>query len=127
MIIKCIGISICVLFCSLLLRNYNKTFAVIVSIAGSAILFLLVSNQLSEMISKITQISSSINSTAPYIKLMLKVLGITLVTQFVVDICRDNGENALASMTEAVAKILVVSMVLPLFETIISIVSGLVK
>lgn len=127
MIIKCIGISICVLFCSLLLRNYNKTFATIVSIAGSAILFLLVSSQLSEIISKITQISSSISSTAPYIKLMLKVLGITLVTQFVGDICRDNGENALASMTESVAKILVVSMVLPLFETIISVVSGLVK
>lgn len=127
MIIKCIGISICVLFCSLLLRNYNRTFAIIVSIAGSAILFLLVSHQLSEIISQISSISSSINSTAPYIKLMMKVLGITLVTQFVVDICRDNGENALASMTETVAKILVVSIVLPLFETIISIVSGLVK
>lgn len=127
MIIKCIGISICVLFCSLLLRNYNKTFALIVSVAGSAILFLLVSHQLSEIISQISSISSSIHSTAPYIKLMLKVLGITLVTQFVVDICRDNGENALASMTETVAKILVVSIVLPLFETIISIVSGLVK
>lgn len=127
MIIKCIGISICVLFCSLLLKNYNRTFAVIVSVAGSSILFLLVSHQLSEIISKISQISSSIHSTAPYIKLMLKVLGITLVTQFVGDVCRDNGENALASMTEAVAKILVVSIVLPLFETIISIVSGLVK
>lgn len=127
MIIKYIGISICVLFCALLLRRYNKTFAVIVSVAGSAILFLLVSRQLNDIIAKIGDISSSVNSTAPYIKLMLKVLGITLVTQFVVDTCRDNGENALASMTEIVAKILVVSMVLPLFETIISIVSGLVK
>lgn len=115
------------MFCSLLLKDKNRTFAIILSIAGGCLLFAIVSSELGEIIKSISDISNSVTSTAPYIKLMLKVLGITLITQFVSDICRDNGESALASMTEAVAKIIVVSIVLPLFETVISIVSGLVK
>lgn len=90
-------------------------------------LFLIVSSELSDIVSSISDICSSMDSTAAYIKLMLKVLGITLITQFVSDVCRDNGENALASMTETAAKIIVVSIILPLFETVITIVSGLVK
>ena len=58
---------------------------------------------------------------------MLKALGIALITQFVSDTCRDNGENALASITETVAKIAVIVMLLPLFETVFDIVSGLLK
>lgn len=125
--LKFIGIAISVLFCSLLLKDKNRTFAIILSIAGGCLLFAIVSAELGEIIKSISDISSSVTSTAPYIKLMLKVLGITLITQFMSDICRDNGESALASMTEAVAKIIVVSIILPLFETVISIVSGLVK
>lgn len=125
--LKFIGIAVSILFCSLLLKDINRTFSIILSVAGGCLLFLAVSSQLSEIIKAISDISSSVNSAAPYIKLMLKVLGITLVTQFVSDICRDNGENALASMTEAVAKIIVVSIILPLFETVITIVSGLAK
>ncbi|MFR5876478.1 MAG: SpoIIIAC/SpoIIIAD family protein [Eubacterium sp.] len=125
--IKFIGIAISVLFCSLLLKDKNRTFSIILSIAGGCLLFAIVSSEFSNIIKSITDISSSVASTAPYIKLMLKVLGITLITQFVSDICRDNGESALASMTEAAAKIIVVSIILPLFETVIAIVSGLVK
>jgi stage III sporulation protein AD len=125
--IKLVGIAISVLFCSLLLKDKNRTFAIIISVAGGCMLFLIVSSELSDIVSSISDICSSMDSTAAYIKLMLKVLGITLITQFVSDVCRDNGENALASMTETAAKIIVVSIILPLFETVITIVSGLVK
>ncbi len=125
--IKIVGISFCVLMCALLLKNYNRTFSAILSIAGGSILFLAVSDKINDIVSAIIDVSSSVSSTAPYIKLMLKVLGITLITQFVSDVCRDNGESAMASITETASKIVVISIILPLFETVISIVSGLVK
>lgn len=125
--IKIVGISFCVLMCALLLKNYNRTFSAILSIAGGSILFLVVSDKMNDIVCAVIDVSSSIDSTAPYIKLMLKVLGITLITQFISDVCRDNGENALASITETASKIVVISIIIPLFETVISIVSGLVK
>lgn len=125
--IKALGISIVTLLCSLILRDKNRTFALILSIAGACLLFGTVISELSEVVNGIIDYTRDINSSLPFIKLMLKVLGITLSTQIVSDICRDNGENALASMTEIVAKVLVIAMIIPLFETIISIINGLVK
>ena len=58
---------------------------------------------------------------------MLKSLCIVIITQITVDLCRDNGENALASFTEISAKVLIISLVMPLFQAVITMVMGLVK
>ncbi|MDE6385833.1 MAG: stage III sporulation AC/AD family protein, partial [Eubacterium sp.] len=42
-------------------------------------------------------------------------------------LCRDCGENALASQTETAAKVIVIAMILPLFETVIKIITGLLE
>ena len=46
--------------------------------------------------------------------LMLKVLGVALVSRFCADICRDCGENTLACGVESVGRIVMVSMTLPM-------------
>ncbi len=125
--IKIAGISVAVLFCALLVRDNHKTLATLLSVSGGVVLFAAVIGELSGIIGAVRSFSGSSPVTDAYLKLMLKALGITIITQFVADICRDNGENALASVTETAAKIAVVAMLLPLFETIISIVSGLLK
>lgn len=124
---KVLGISFCVLMCSLVVREHNKSFAFILSIAGSILSFLTISDKVGELFSSLMSLSASVPSGVMYVKLMLKVLCIVIITQFTVDICRDNGENALASFTEVSAKVLVLSLVMPLFETVISMVVGLVK
>lgn len=124
---KVIGISFCVLMCSLIVREHNKTFALALSIAGGVLSFLAISDKAAELFAELMKLSSFAPSGVAYVKLMLKVLCIVIITQFSVDICRDNGENALASFTEISAKILVLSLVMPLFETVISVVTGLVK
>lgn len=125
--IKFLGISISVLLCGVLIKDKNRPIAVVLSIAGACILLGTAVGEIREIALRVTEISSSVPSGAEYIKLMMKVLAITLLTQLVSDICRDNGEGALASMTEIVAKVVVIALVLPLFETVITIVSGLVK
>mgnify|MGYP002770079701 FL=1 len=124
---KVLGISFCVLMCSLVVREHNKSFALILSVAGGILSFLTISDKVSELFSSLMSLSASVPSGVMYVKLMLKVLCIVIITQFTVDICRDNGENALASFTEVSAKVLVLSLVMPLFETVISMVVGLVK
>ncbi|MBE6817391.1 MAG: hypothetical protein E7520_06800 [Ruminococcaceae bacterium] len=124
---KTVGISLSVLFCAVLLREKNRTFAVVLSILGSVLLMTGAVVELGGIVSRVRELSGASPVSLSYIKLMLKALGITLMTQFVADICRDNGENALAGVTETVAKIAVITMLLPLFETIIGIVGGLVK
>ncbi|MBQ9516770.1 MAG: hypothetical protein IJI47_02765 [Eubacterium sp.] len=125
--IKIAGCALAVLFCALIIKDKNRTVAALLSIAGGVMLFGAVAGELADIVVAVKAFSDSSGITDSYIKLMLKALGITILTQFVADICRDNGENALASITETAAKIAVVAMLLPLFGTIISIVGGLLK
>lgn len=127
MMIKFIGISLCVLFCSVILREYNKQFAVIINIVAALLLAFAVSKELFEIVDEVKSFSLVSDTAAAYCKLMIKILGITLITQIVCDICRDNGENSLASITSAAAKIVIISLILPLFKTVISIVGGLLR
>lgn len=122
-----IGISVCGLLLTVLLRDYNKTISFIVMLATAVIIFILAADGLSGIFGYIAKISSGSESTAEYIKLMMKVLGITLISQFTSDMCRDAGENALANQTETAAKIIVVLMVLPLFESVLNIITGLLE
>ena len=125
--IKLAALSLCCVFLAVILRERSRVFALSVSVLGACIIFYSTLSELRDIVSKLYGITDSISSAAPYIRLMLKVLGITLMTQLISDICRDNGENALASVIEISAKLIVVVLVLPLFEAIISIVGGILK
>ena len=110
-----------------MLKEHNRQFALILSLSGVAILFFTAVSELSDIINSVFSLASYSDSSLGYTKLMLKILGLTLITRIVCEVCRDNGENALASMTSTIAKIIVVSFVLPLFETVIGIIGGLIK
>ncbi len=125
--IQVIGISVCGLLLTVLLRDYNKTVSMIVMLATALIIFIYAADGISGIFGYIAEISSGAESAAEYIKLMMKVLGITLITQFVSDMCRDAGENTLANQTETATKIIVVLMVLPLFESVLNIITGLLE
>ncbi|MDE5671352.1 MAG: stage III sporulation AC/AD family protein [Eubacterium sp.] len=122
-----IGISLSALILAVLIRDYNKTASIAIVIAASAMIFIRIASDVSTIFTSLTHISSGVETAASYIKLMMKVLGIVLITQFTADLCRDCGENSLASQTETAAKIIVVSMILPLFETVIKIVAGFLE
>ena len=113
-----IGISLSALILAVLIRDYNKT---------ASMIFIRIASDVSTIFNSLTHISSGVETAASYIKLMMKVLGIVLITQFTADLCRDCGEHSLASQTETAAKIIVVSMILPLFETVIKIVAGFLE
>ena len=122
-----IGISLSALILAVFVRDYNKTASIMIMIAAAAMILFRLASGLSEIFSSISAISSGVETAASYIKLMIKVLGIVLITQFVADLCRDCGENALASQTETAAKVIVIAMILPLFETVIKIITGLLE
>lgn len=120
-----IGISITALILSLFLKDYNKTVSLILVLFSSALLFFKIVGSIGEITDTLKEITDNAGEISSYLKLMLKVLGIALITQITADICRDCGETALAGQTEVAAKIIIVAMILPLFEAVVKIISGL--
>ncbi|MGN1202168.1 MAG: SpoIIIAC/SpoIIIAD family protein [Eubacterium sp.] len=125
--IKIAGLVLISLLLIIFLKDTKREFALILSIACAVILIITIADDFITIAKRITDLSSEIANVNTYISLMIKILGISLISQFVVDLCRDAGENALASQTEIASKILILIMTLPLFETVINIVAGLLK
>lgn len=125
--LQIIGIAFATLICFIFLRDKAPQFAFIISIIGTCIILGFAIAELKYVVDDINSIISDLPNSISYVKLMIKALLIIILTQITSNICRDNGEGSLASIIETSAKICVISMTLPLFKTILSIILGLVK
>jgi len=125
--IKVVGIVLTALIINIVLKNYSKEFTFLISIVCTIIIFTLISKDLKGIVDRLTSISNEISVLLPYIKIMLKILGISMIAQLLSDLCRDNGENTLANQTELSAKIIILVTALPLFTTIMDIMIGMLK
>ncbi len=125
--IKVVGIVLTALIINIVLKNYSKEFTFLINIVCAIIIFTLISKDLKGIVDRLTSISNEISVLLPYIKIMLKILGISMIAQLLSDLCRDNGENTLANQTELSAKIIILVTALPLFTTIMDIMIGMLK
>lgn len=125
--IKVVGIVLTALIINIVLKNYSKEFTFLINIVCTIIIFTLISKDLKGIVERLTSISNEISVLLPYIKIMLKILGISMIAQLLSDLCRDNGENTLANQTELSAKIIILVTALPLFTTIMDIMIGMLK
>lgn len=125
--IKIVAIVFCALLFNIILKDYAKEFCVFINIVSAGIVFLMIFNDLKSIIKQVDTLTQSVGVITPYIKIMLKILGISMLAGLLSDLCRDNGENTLANQTELSAKIIILVTALPLFSTIINIMTGILK
>ncbi len=125
--IKIAGIVVIALLLSVFLRNYKSEFSLLIVICAAVLIFIIISEDLHTVVTDFSELTESVDGIGQYINLMLKVLGISLIAQLLSDLCRDSGESALATQTETAAKVIILIISYPLFESVIKIVTGLLK
>ncbi|WRS28152.1 SpoIIIAC/SpoIIIAD family protein [Oscillospiraceae bacterium MB08-C2-2] len=121
-----IGMGIVATVACVLLRKTRPEMALVVSLAaGIAILFILL-EFLIPTLDEIQRILEFTSVPGEYAAILFKALGICFLSQFACDACKDAGESAIASKIEAVGKIAIVVVSLPLFSKVLSIVHSLI-
>lgn len=123
--IRIAGISLAALILGMFLRRHNKTVSLLLIMFACAAVFFESISSLSEIVDSLNELASGMGEISSYLKVMFKVLGIALITQIISDICRDSGESALAGQTEVAAKILIVTLILPLLQAVVEVITGL--
>ena len=124
-IVKIIGVGITALIIIIVLKQYKPEFTVYVSIIAGAIILFMVISKLSAIVALLTNLSNKTGVGSEFLKILLKITGIAILTEFAVSICKDSGETAIASKIDLGGKIIIVSISIPiitaLLELIISI------
>lgn len=123
--IRIAGISLAALIMGMFLRRHNKTVSLLLIMFACAAIFFESITSLSDIVASLNELASGMGEISSYLKIMFKVLGIALITQIISDICRDSGESALAGQTEMAAKILIVTLILPLLQAVVEVITGL--
>lgn len=104
-----------------LTRKNAPLIAIICEISLVAVIILNIIPEAEKLISLFDSFDevSSIGETS--LKILFKTFGILAVGAVVADICRDNGEGAVAGVVELGMKILAVSCALPVFTAVVEI------
>jgi len=107
------------------LERYNKEQAVFVTVAAASAVLMLMLLGISPVIGTVNSLLGRVEGGAEYSTVIAKALGVCYVTQLGTDICKDCGENALATLVEVSGKIALIVLALPLFEKLLGVIDRL--
>ena len=111
---------------ALTLRPKNAEIALMLTVACAVLILLAVLSQAGQIIGTVNSIVAAAQINTGYIAILLKVVGICLLTEIAVNTCRDAGCQSLAGNVSLAGKLVVTVTALPLYTDILNTVIGLV-
>ena len=105
-------------------KSGKSEYGIYISIALSIIVFVGILGHLETLIDTMRRIGEYINIDSLYIKIMLKMLGITYVCEFASSICKDAGYQTIAGQIEIFGKLSVFVLSMPVLLALLDTVKG---
>lgn len=121
-IVKIIGISLVAVVIIILLKQYKPEFAIYISMLTGILIILFVIDDLAGIINLLQTLANKVSINNTFLMLLIKITGIAFLSEFAVSICKDAGETAIASKMEIGAKIIIISMSIPIISSLLEII-----
>lgn len=126
-ILTVIGIAIVGLVLIHTIKPLRPDVAMILSLAISIYILFLVLGRVSAVIETIAGIAGRAGVSNLYLNTVIKVIGVSYITGFTADLCRDSGEGALATKVELAGKAIIIAMAVPIMMAILDTISGIIS
>lgn len=126
MVDNCFSIAIfciCAAVFAVLLRQYCREQSLLVSLAACTILLGAFVAMLGPVIQQVQELFTDAGISPNYISIIFKAAAICFITQITCDICRDSGENAVASGAELWGRGAITVMAVPIIKALLEIVT----
>lgn len=118
-IIKIVAFAFAALFMFILFKDKRSDISTLISLSAGVIIFLVVITQLNDLIYFIKDIADKANIDMVYIGVVLKILAIAYLATFCSEICKDAGASSIASKVEFSAKILILTLAIPILMAVL--------
>lgn len=118
-LIKIAGIALIFLCLSIILKSYRPEYVFLMRIFAVILIFSLMLEDISAFISEALTAFTVFNIDAQHINLLLKVTGTAIITDFVCDTLKDNGDSSLAGVVAVSAKFIILYLSLPIINALI--------
>lgn len=126
-LLKIVGFGMTAAALSLLIKQSRPEYSMAIPVIVAAAVFGAAAPYIKSVISLFEEIAGRAGMEEMYFRIVIKMIGAAYVTCFASEICRDAGENAVAGKIEFGGKILIISMSMPILESLLSLVSDLIN
>ena len=121
-VIKIIGIALIALIIIIIIKQYRPEFAIYISLVAGVIILAFVIGNLTNVINLLKDISTRSGINNKFLGILLKMTGIAILTEFAISICKDAGENAIASKVEIGSKVIIISLSVPIISNLLEVI-----
>ena len=121
------GVLLCAAFLSLTLRGQRPELAMGIGLAAGVLVLWTVLEQVTPLLGTLRRLVASAGISASHFAVVLKAMGMGLLTQMTADTCRDAGESALAGKAELAGRVFMLLLSVPLFEELLAMVVGMME
>lgn len=120
-IFKIVGIALIGAIFSLTVKEYKQGLSIFISIICGIILLSYTADGLADIFRELKDLTEKSGISPDYLTAIIKITGICFITQFFSEVCRDAGQNAIASKLEIAAKVLILTLTLPIISDFLDI------
>lgn len=113
-----VGLALIVTIFSVLLKQIRPEIALQLTILAGASIFILILSKIRVVVDLLQTLADQANISSYYLLIILKIVGVAYLAEFGAQICRDAGENALATKIELAAKVGVIILAIPIIVAI---------
>lgn len=112
---------------ALQIKPLKAEISILICIAVSLCIFFAMVGRLEGLIGTIRKMMELVELQSSYLGMVLKMLGITYVSEFSSAICKDAGYQSIANQIEILGKLTILVMSLPIILTLMETILGFVE
>ena len=117
------GFAVICAFLVVFLRQQSAAFSLLVCVAGCIVVLLYTINRM-RATADIFRALFSLTQLEDY-QVLLKIIGLTILTQTAQDVCLDAGQKALAGKVNLCGRVAVILAALPAMQAVVNILTGI--
>jgi stage III sporulation protein AD len=110
-----------------LLKNSGSAYSALVQIGVMCVILISVIPDIKSLMSSVNDMGIAEDVSMESIKIMIKIFSVLTVGAFCSDICRDNGESAIADTVELSSKVIAVGCAMPVITSVVSVAVSFLK
>ncbi|MBO5246097.1 MAG: stage III sporulation protein AD [Eubacterium sp.] len=108
---------------ALVIKKERPEYGIMLSIVVCICIFFSILGRMTVLIDAVERMRALANMEAAYLQIVLKMIGITYVAEFSVNLCKDAGYTTIASQIEMFSKISILLLALPIIEALLNLIA----
>ncbi|GAY75188.1 stage III sporulation protein AD [Sporolactobacillus inulinus] len=124
-ILQIVGLGLSVTFLTLILKQRNPVFALVVSLIAGVFILLMMIDQIRLVMEMLKNMAQTAHLNNVYVATILKIIGIAYISEFGAQIAKDAGQGSMAGKIELAGKLIILVMAIPILTAIVETVMNL--